>query len=203
VRRLLALGLISVTLAGCGAVAITAGTGTEAPADCGFPPGTPLEFAGRSTTAALGVQEVAGDPMSDDPADIYITRDRFEQGELHGRLVCAIYINDPGFVEITVHPADGGGVIPEPEPPPVGPSLGPNQVEIVTHCGLDFPRIEWDGTLWKFDIEDPQPNPPWGWANPTDVITIEPGPDGPIAIGPDGSRWQLIPAVEHDGDMCM
>ena len=48
------------------------------------------------------------DPMSDDPADIYVTRDTFNQGELHGRLVCAIFVNDPGFVEVTVHPEDWG-----------------------------------------------------------------------------------------------
>ena len=42
----------------------------------------------------------------DDPADIYITRDAFDQGEHHGRLVCAVFVNDPGFVEITVHPED-------------------------------------------------------------------------------------------------
>jgi hypothetical protein len=84
----------------------------DAPVECGFPPGTVLEFAGRSTTAELGVQEVVGDPMSDDPADIYITRDAFDQGELHGRLVCAVFVNDPGFVEITVHPEDGGRFVP-------------------------------------------------------------------------------------------
>ncbi len=89
----------------------------EAPPKCGFPEGTALEYAGRSTTAALDVQEVVGDPMSDDPADIYITRDPFARGELHGRLVCAIFVNDPHFVEITLHPADGGRWVP-PTPAP-------------------------------------------------------------------------------------
>ena len=80
--------------------------GVEAPEECGFPDGTALGFAGRSTTALLGVNEAPGDPMSVEPADIYITRDAFDQGENHGRLVCAIFVNPPGFVEITVHPAD-------------------------------------------------------------------------------------------------
>ncbi len=31
--------------------------------------------------------------MSDDLADIYITRDKFDQGDLHGRLVCAIFVD--------------------------------------------------------------------------------------------------------------
>src|SRR5688500_10030563 len=49
--------------------------GPEAPEDCGFPAGTALEFAGRSTYAELRVGDAKGsitDPMSDDPADIYI-----------------------------------------------------------------------------------------------------------------------------------
>lgn len=89
----------------------------DAPEACGFPAGTALEYAGRSTTAELDVQEVVGDPMSDDPADIFITREAFDQGDLHGRLVCAIFVNDPGFVEVTVHPQDGGRFV-EPTPYP-------------------------------------------------------------------------------------
>jgi hypothetical protein len=99
--------------------------GQEAPAACGFPPGTALSYAGRSTTAALDVQEIVGDPMSDDPADIYITRDALDQGEHHGRLVCAIFVGDPGFVEITVHPEDGGRFEPPLETPAAtAPPLG-------------------------------------------------------------------------------
>lgn len=108
-RRVLPFAFLLLT--GCGAF-----PGQEAPERCGFPDGTALSYAGRSTTAALGVQEVVGDPMSDDPADIYITRDPFDQGELRGRLVCAIFVNQPDFVEVTVHPADGGRFVPEPEP---------------------------------------------------------------------------------------
>ena len=196
--------LATLVLAGCGTPleqAVGGGIGVQAPAQCGFPDGTALEFGGRSTTSALGVQEVVGDPMSDDPADIYITRDAFDQGELHGRLVCAIYVNDPGFVETTVHPADGGRFIPEPEPTPE--PLASDEVEITTHCGLDFARVEWEGRVWKFDVED-QANPPWWWGNPTEVVQIRPGPDGPIVIGPFFTRWQLIPAGDDDElGMCM
>lgn len=75
----------------------------EAPADCGFAPGTELIFAGRSTTATLQVQEVIGDPLSNDPADIYITFDEIEQGDITARQVCTIYA-DPRFVELTLAP---------------------------------------------------------------------------------------------------
>lgn len=98
--------------------------GIEAPPECGFPPGTPLEFAGRSTTATLGVEEAVGDPMSDDPADIYVTRDAFDQGDLRGRLVCAVFVDSPGFVEITVHPDDGGRFVPPTPYPSSTPPIG-------------------------------------------------------------------------------
>ena len=118
VRRLcFAIVLAFFLLTGCGAL-----PAQEAPEACGFPDGTALSHAGRSTTATLNVQEVVRDPMSHEPADIYITRDAFDQGELHGRLVCAIFVNQPGFVEITVHPADVDRVAEEPEPPALAPS---------------------------------------------------------------------------------
>jgi hypothetical protein len=103
----------------------------EAPAECGFPDGTALGFAGRSTTALLGVNEAPGDPMSVEPADIYITRDAFDQGELHGRLVCAIFVKPPGFVEITVHPADDPFVPPTPAPAGSQPSDGVDRQQAV------------------------------------------------------------------------
>ena len=196
VRSLLATLVSLLALSGCGAVA-----GPEAPQACGFPDGAALSYAGRSTTSALGVQEGVGDPMSDDPADIYITRDRFDQGQLNGRLVCAIYVNPPGFVEVTVHPADDGRVGGAPEAPPEPEPLASDEVEIVTHCGLDFARVEYEGQTWKFDVRD-EPNAPPGWGSNTAVIRLRPGPNGPIAIGPDGSEWQLIPAVDEEGDVC-
>jgi hypothetical protein len=110
-RTRLGIALSLILLTGCWSL-----PGQEAPEACGFPAGTALSYAGRSTTATLGVQEVVGDPMSHDPADIYITRDAFDQGALHGRLVCAIFVNEPGFVEVTVHPDDGGRISETPEP---------------------------------------------------------------------------------------
>ncbi|HJP70618.1 MAG TPA: hypothetical protein VJ975_02775 [Candidatus Limnocylindria bacterium] len=87
----------------------------------------------------LGVQEVVDDPMSDDLADIYITRDEFDQGELHGRLVCAIYPESAGFVEVTVVPEgwELGGArppdppTPEPTPIPERPSNGIAQSDAI------------------------------------------------------------------------
>jgi hypothetical protein len=117
-RARLAVASAFLALTGCGLL-----SGPEAPEDCGFPDGTALSYAGRSTTAALGVQQVVGDPMSNDLADIYITRDKFDQGELHGRLVCAIFL-DQNFVEVTVHPADGGRVVDEPVSTAPAPSDG-------------------------------------------------------------------------------
>ena len=66
-------------------------------------------------------------------------------------------------------------------------------IEIFTHCGLDWVRIEYDGQLWRFDIED-QANPPKGWSTASSVVQLVPGSTGPIIIGPDGSEWPLIPA---------
>jgi hypothetical protein len=173
--------------------AVPVAVDAEAPEACGFPPGTPLEYAGRSTTAELDVQEVVGDPMSDDPADIYITRDAFDQGALHGRLVCAIFVNDPWFAEVTVHPADGGRLSLAPMPS-ISPSPLPSgSVVINTHCGLGFVRIEHEGRLWRFDVEEYPYNPPDGWSE-IEVVQLRAGPNGPIVVGPDGSEWQLIPA---------
>ena len=173
--------------------------GTEAPEACGFPAGTQLSYAGRSTTADLDVQEVVGDAMSDDAADIYITRDAFDQGEKHGRLVCAVFLDHPGFVEITVHPADGGRFSEPPTTPSVSPTPLPSgSIEITTHCGLDFPRIEYEGQLWKFYIDEPTGNPPEGWGFNTTIVQIRSGPNGPIVTGPDGSEWQLVPAAQDD-----
>lgn len=130
------LGLAGCQLAG-------APLGQEAPEAC-FPVGTALSFAGRSTTAALGVQEVVGDPLSDDPADIYITRDKFDQGDLHGRLVCAIYVDQGGFVEITVHPADGGRFSEEPVASATAPPHGISRQEAMEIAREALPAEEWE-----------------------------------------------------------
>ena len=114
--------------------------GPEAPEQCGFPPGTALEFAGRSTYAELHVGDAKGepvDPLSDDPADIYITRDTFNQGELHGRLVCAIFVGaNEGFVEITIHPEDWGRYTPEPEPGEPANGLSADEAIEAARAGL-------------------------------------------------------------------
>ena len=155
------IGLISLT--GCRGLGVGGGSAAgypqgpsrapaagEAPAACGFPPGTALSFAGRSTTAALDVQEVVGDPMSTEPADIYITRDAFDQGQHHGRLVCAIYVQDPTFVEITVHPSDGGRVFsPTPEPT-VGPTP-PHGVSIDVAVAAGRAALP-DAGPWNLDM---------------------------------------------------
>jgi hypothetical protein len=123
-------------------------SGAEAPSECGFPAGTALVFAGRSTTSALNVQEVLGDPMSDDPADIYITHETFDQGDLHGRLVCAIYVESEGFVEVTVHPDDGGRFVPPtPYPSTTAPAGGLSQDAAIdaARAYLEQPG-EWDLT---------------------------------------------------------
>jgi hypothetical protein len=130
---------IGILLAGCGLL----GVGTEAPPECGFPDGTALSFAGRSTTDTLGVSEAPGTAMSREPADIYITRDAFPQGDLRGRLVCAIYVNQGGFVEVTVHPDDGGLVAPvEPTPRPTPPPDGLAQDEAVSAATADAPAAD-------------------------------------------------------------
>jgi hypothetical protein len=145
----------------------SAALGAEAPEACGFPPGTPLEFAGRATTAGLDVQEVVGDPMSDDPADIYITRDPFDQGELHGRLVCAVFVNDPGFVEITVHPEDGGRFEPvEPTPRSTQPPNGVPKAEAIDIASAEVPADE-------------------GW----ELFDAFSAPLGEMAVSPDSDAW--------------
>ena len=161
-----------------------------------FGPEIALEYAGRSTTAELGVQEVVGDPMSSHPADIYITRDKFQEGSQYGRLVCAIYVEDGDFIEVTVHPEDGGRFSPAP-PTPTPTPLPSGFIQIFTHCGLDDPRIEYGGELWRFDVED-QANSPDGWGSDFPVVQIRPGPEGPIVTAPDGSEWQLVPADPND-----
>ena len=163
-RLVIASAFVAVT--GCGLLL----PGEEAPDACGFPEGTALSYAGRSTTAALDVQEVVGDPLSDEPADIYITRDKFDQGELHGRLVCAVFVDQQGFVEITVHPADGGRFVPDPVPTAAQPSDGisedealqaarevvpdPEEWELVYATAGPLGRVEpaWESYPWAEDL---------------------------------------------------
>lgn len=156
--------------------------GVEAPPECGFPEGTALEYAGRSTTAALGVQEVVGDPMSDDPADIYITRDPFAQGELHGRLVCAIFVNDPHFVEITVHPADGGRWVP-PTPAPSIPEP-PGGIPVADAVAISRDAVN-QGDAWAVV---------WTEAGPLAQLLSpwQPGPDWSAGLPADQWAWRVF-----------
>ena len=134
--------------------------------------------------------------MSDDPADIYITRDKFDQGTLRGRLVCAIFVNDPGFVEITVHPADGGRILETPEPSfAPEPSGGISRDEAEDAARDVVPKADgWDviaadaGPIGQFDYLDGQaftseiPADRWVW-----VIDLGGGPP----LGAEGS-WVVI-----------
>ena len=115
-----AMLVISAVATGCGLAPPVA----EPPPECNFVEGTALILSGRSTTQALGVTEVPGDPMRNDPADIYITRDEFDEGDLRGRLVCAIYTGMPGFVEVTVVPE--GWQPPTGEAAEAGPTADPS-----------------------------------------------------------------------------
>jgi hypothetical protein len=145
--------------------------GQEAPEECGLPDGAVLSFAGRSTTAALGVQEVVGDRMSDDPADIYITRDKYDQGELHGRLVCAIFPGEDGmgdFVEVTVHPEDGGRFSLEPEPASTAPPDGISRDEAIGAAHALRPAAD-------------------GWV----VVVVEAGPRGRVLPHADEADWAV------------
>ncbi len=153
-----------------------------------FGPEIALEYAGRSTMAELGVEEAPGAPMSTHQADIYITRDKFQEGIHFGRIVCAIYVEDGDFIEYTVHPDDQSSPPPPtPEPTPLPSGL----IQINVHCGLGYPRIEFDGQVWRFKAEG-DGNTPAGWGSDDPVVQIRSGPDGPIITAPDGSEWQLI-----------
>ena len=129
----------------------------EAPERCDFPAGAALEFAGRSTYAELRVGDAkgdSGDPMSDEPADFYITRDpitREGSGPL-GRFVCAIFVGEnEGFVEITMHPDDWGRYSPVPEPGE--PANGLSADEAIEAARAVLP----DGAEWYVDFYDAGP----------------------------------------------
>jgi len=112
--------------------------------------------------------------MSDDPADIYITRDAFDQGELHGRLVCAIYVNDPGFVEVTVHPEDGGRFSEQPVPSATEPSGGLSSEDAVDVALGELPdEEEWEvisATAGPFGgLQLTEDNYPWAAGIPSDL----------------------------------
>jgi hypothetical protein len=129
----------------------------EAPEQCGFPAGTALEFADRSSYAELRVGDAKGDsidPMSDEPADIYITRDPITQegGRQLGRFVCAIFVGEnEGFVEITMHPEDWDRYSPVPLPGEPANGLTADEATAAAHAALD------GGEEWRVHLSGSGP----------------------------------------------
>ena len=186
--------------------------GVEAPEACGFPDGTPLSYAGRSTTATLDVQQVVGDSWSFEPADIYITAEKQELANgIRGRQVCAIFVN-ADFVEVTMHPADGGRFSPTPEPSALEASCSPSPSPVARvgdgplratatelwnagQCGDALARYgRTDLTLVAypagFGIADPCPPLEPRWFTTCDKALFLRSPDAPqdeFGRGPDGS----------------
>lgn len=79
--------------------------------------------------------------------------------------------------------------------------LPSGQVEVVAHCGLDWVRIEYDGSIWRFEVPD-QDGPPEGWLD-FQTVEIIAGESGPVVVGPDGLEWALVPAdPEETPGMC-
>ena len=86
--------LTALVLGACGL------PGTVAPADCGFPPGTPLAFAGRTTMNQVGLIDTDPEQIhGDDRADIHVTLEPIEAHGVRGRLACVVYV-DFGGIEI-------------------------------------------------------------------------------------------------------
>jgi hypothetical protein len=77
-------------------------------------------------------------------------------------------------------------------------------VEILTHCGLGYPVIDYQGRQWEFEGVGADPNPPAGWGNPFDVIYIT-RVEGQraIAVGPDGRKWSLVETDQVPRGGCM
>jgi hypothetical protein len=91
--------------------------------------------------------------MSDDPADIYVTRDGVDWGNWgRVRLVCAIFV-DLDFVEITVHPEDGGRYSPAPVPTAPEPSGGISRDAAVDAARDALP----DGAEWEVGVVETGP----------------------------------------------
>lgn len=70
-------------------------------------------------------------------------------------------------------------------------------IEINTHCGLEFARIEYQGSVWRFEhgavLESTE-----RWPSFTTVFQIYVGESGPVVRAPDGSKWVLIPTDPDD-----
>ena len=61
-------------------------------------------------------------------------------------LVCAVFVNVPGFVEVTVHPEDGGRFVPPtPYPSVTAPPGGISKVAATDIARAEVPEpSEWD-----------------------------------------------------------
>lgn len=176
--RALTFSVLSYVLAACGLLPEP----PEAPEECGFPHGTELSFDGRATTGALGVNEVSTDPMQDDPADIYITRDEFDQGERRGRLVCAIYVN-PRFLEITMVPEKRQpppDVVATEAPAPATPPAGLTPSDAIASVRAAVPNVaEWEVVAI-------------GAGPITEMIPEPDAPDWAHGLDPDRWVWRVF-----------
>jgi hypothetical protein len=75
----------------------------------------------------------------------------------------------------------------------------PFQVEILSHCGVDWQHFAYEGQLYhlKARNEPETESPPRGWKEPETVTIIE--EDGRLlAIGPDGSERKLVPVSSEE-----
>jgi hypothetical protein len=95
---------------------------------------------------------------------------------------------------------------PEPTAQPTAePTATPpgEPVQVVSHCGLAWPVVEYAGAHWKFDA-DHDPNAPPGWTG-IDTVYIETLEDGTVrALGPDGLVYRLVETNQTEPDgMCM
>jgi hypothetical protein len=91
--------LIVMALSGC------ALPGTVPPDGCGFPPGTPLAFSGRTTMNQVGLLDTDPEQVhGNDRADIYVTLEPIEAHGLRGRMACLMYV-DFGGIEIIEVPS--------------------------------------------------------------------------------------------------
>ena len=78
---------------------------------------------------------------------------------------------------------------------------GGEKVEILTHCGLEHARIDFDGSTWRFAEPKGGANAPADWGDPSEWVTVHVENGTVIATGPDGSRHELIPAQEDEGEL--
>jgi hypothetical protein len=74
--------------------------------------------------------------------------------------------------------------------------LDGQRVEISTHCGLEMARIDFAGSTWQFAEPKGGANAPPGWGDPSETVTVHVEDETVSAVGPDGSRHELVQAEE-------